>query len=155
MKAGRIVEDPSRDSNIDFLMPYQQVVDMWKETIAAAYDPAELYRRYAYNVENTFSKRIERVFNKERTSWANIKRGLRIMTNLLLRVGIASDYRSVFWRFALPLIRAGRIEDVAHVGLVSHHLIWFAREAVSGHQAASLYAHQSRSKRTIGPPRTA
>lgn len=153
--AGRLVEDPCRDSNIDFLMPYQQVVDMWKETIAAAYDPAELYRRFAYNCEHTFSNRIERVFSKERTSWANIRRGLRIMKNLLLRVGIAADYRATFWAFALPLLRAGRIEDVAHVGLVSHHLIWFAREAISGEQAASLYAHRSRSRRSIGTARAA
>jgi radical SAM superfamily enzyme YgiQ (UPF0313 family) len=145
--AGRLIEDSSRDSNIDFLLPYEQVVGMWKQTIAAAYDPDTLYRRFAYNCENTFSKRIERVFNKERTSWANIRRGLRIMTNLFLRVGIASGYRRTFWRFAWPLLRAGRIEDVAHVGLVSHHLIWFAREAVSGEQAASLYSHHTRSKR--------
>ena len=111
--------------------------------------------RYAYNCDRTFSRRIERVFNKERTSWANIKRGLRIMTNLLLRVGIRSDYRRVFWRFALPLLRKGRIEDVAHVGLVAHHLIWFAREAVSGEQAASLYSHHPRSKRRIGAARAA
>ncbi len=149
-KENRIVDDASRDSNIEFVMPYQQVVNMWKETIAAAYDPDELYRRFAYNCEHTFSKRIERVFSKERTSWANIRRGLRIMKNLLLRVGIGSDYRRVFWRFALPLLRAGRIEDVAHVGLVAHHLIWFAREALKDEQAASLYSHHTRSKRTIG-----
>jgi hopanoid C-2 methylase len=65
------------------------------------------------------------------------------MTNLLLRVGLLSDYRRTFWTMAWPLLRAGRVEDMIHVSLVAHHLITFAREAVSGRQNASFYSSRS------------
>ena len=69
------------------------------------------------------------------------------MTNLMLRVGLAADYRRVFWRMAWPLLRAGRVEDVIHIGLVAHHLITFARDAVAGKQNASFYSAKARGRR--------
>jgi len=57
-----------------------------------------------------------------------------------------SDYRRTFWKLALPLLRAGRIEDLIHIGLVGHHLVEFTREALSGRQNASFYAPNIRLK---------
>jgi hopanoid C-2 methylase len=69
-----------------------------------------------------------------------MRKGLRIMANLMLRVGLMADYRQVFWRMAWPLLRQGRIEDVIHVSLVAHHLITFARDAAAGRENASFYS---------------
>jgi hopanoid C-2 methylase len=138
--AGRIVDDPQRESNVDFLLPYDEVVDMWRRCIAEIYSPEELYRRFAWNLEHTYRNRIRPPASPQRASWSNLRRAARIFTNLVLRVGLVGDYRGTFWRTARPLLRQGRIEDVIHVALVAHHLITFAREAVLGEQNASFYS---------------
>jgi radical SAM superfamily enzyme YgiQ (UPF0313 family) len=137
---GRLVDDPARESNVEFLLPYETVVQGWRQVIAEAYRPAALYRRFAYNVERTYPNRIKPPASPQRASFANLRKGLRIMANLMLRVGLMADYRQVFWRMAWPLLRQGRIEDVIHVGLVAHHLITFARDAVAGRENASFYS---------------
>ena len=141
---GRIVEDPERDSNVVFLRPYATVSDEWRDCIAQAYEPKELYRRFAYNVEHTYPHRLKPPASPERASWSNIRKGLRIMANTLLRVGLLADYRRTFWDLAWPLLKAGRIEDVIHVALVAHHLIAFTRDAVSGRHNASFYSTRLR-----------
>jgi hypothetical protein len=64
---------------------------------------------------------------------------------VLCSVGLRSDYRRTFWRFATPLLRRGDVESVLHVSLVAHHLVKFARECVRGDEAASFYAQKERS----------
>ena len=145
-RENRIVEEPGRESNVVFRRPYNEVVASWKRCIAEAYEPAALYRRFAYNCEHTYPNRIQADFGSERASWSNIAYGARIMKNLFLRVGAMSDYRRTFWKLALPLLRAGRIEDLIHIGLVGHHLVEFTREALSGRQNASFYAPNIRLK---------
>jgi radical SAM superfamily enzyme YgiQ (UPF0313 family) len=143
-RENRILEEPGRESNVVFRLPHDEVVSAWKHLIAEAYEPDALYARFAHNVEHTFVNRIRPAFGAERASWQNIALGMRIMSSLFLRVGVLSDYRRVFWKLALPLLRAGRIEDLIHIGLVAHHLIAFTREAVSGLQNASFYASGAR-----------
>ncbi len=77
--------------------------------------------------------------SKQRVNPRNIRSALRIMANLLVRVGIMSDYRDVFWRMARQTLAKGDIEAMIHIGMVSHHLITFAREAAAGRQGASFY----------------
>jgi hypothetical protein len=148
-REGRIVEEEGRESNVVFRRPYDAVVASWRRCIAEAYDPAALYARFAYNCEHTYPNRIRPDFGPARASWSNIATGLRIMKNLFLRVGAQSDYRRTFWNLALPLLRAGRIEDLIHIGLVGHHLVEFTREALSGTQNASFYAPTVRSKERV------
>ena len=73
---------------------------------------------------------------------AMIGRGLSVLARLLWHVGIRGegDYRGAFWRFALPLLRRGRLEPLLHYALMAHHLIVFAREATAGRLNASHYA---------------
>ncbi|EQD51645.1 radical SAM domain-containing protein, partial [mine drainage metagenome] len=104
------------------------------------YSPEAVYERFAWNTAHTYPNRKLLPASSARASWSNVGRGLTIMTNLLFKVGIASDYRATFWRTAWPLLRRGRVEEVIHVGLVAHHLISFAREAVAGRQNASYYS---------------
>jgi len=73
-------------------------------------------------------------------TWANLRRGVSILARLIWHVGVRSHYRRTFWRFAWRRLRRGEIDFLIMVGLVSHHLILFAREASSGRRAASHYS---------------
>ncbi len=53
----RLVFDESRESNVEFLMPYEQVIEMWRRCITTAYEPEFLYQRFAYNMEHTYPNR--------------------------------------------------------------------------------------------------
>ncbi|WP_232224171.1 B12-binding domain-containing radical SAM protein [Mastigocladopsis repens] len=141
-KEGRIVFDENRESNIEFLMPYEQVVEMWRRCITTAYEPDYLYQRFAYNMEHTYPNRIAVPNSPARTSWANIRKGLTLMTNILLRVGVFGNYRKTFWKMARPALKQGNIENLIHVGLVGHHLIQFAAECTRGDESASFYSQK-------------
>jgi radical SAM superfamily enzyme YgiQ (UPF0313 family) len=142
---GRLVEDPLRESNVRFRLPYDEVVDTWRRCMAEAYAPERVFRRFAHNAAHTYPNRIKPPASQERASWRNLGRGLGILARLLVKVGLLSDYRATFWALAGPLLRAGRIEDVIHVGVVAHHLITFARSAASGQQNASFYSERTHS----------
>jgi radical SAM superfamily enzyme YgiQ (UPF0313 family) len=143
---GRLVVDvPGRESNVDFKLPYEQMVEMWRKTFLAAYEPEALYRRFRYHVENVFPNRITPPNSKQRVNLRNIRTAFRIVANLLVRVGLLSDYRNVFWRMAKETLAKGNVEALIHIGMVSHHLITFAREAGSGRHGASFYNQEARS----------
>jgi len=139
---GRLNFDENRESNVEFLMPYDEVVEMWRRCITAANDPAFLYQRFAYNVEHTFCNRITPPLSPARLSKQNILKGLWIMANLILRIGVLSNYRKTFWKMAGPKLKTGNVENLIHIGLVAHHLITFAQECGRGEQDASFYAQK-------------
>ncbi|MEH1965812.1 B12-binding domain-containing radical SAM protein [Nostoc sp.] len=139
---GRLVFDESRESNVEFLMPYEQVVEMWRRCITTAYEPEFLYQRFAYNMEHTYPNRIEVPNSPSRTSGANIRKGLTYLTNILLRIGLFSNYRQTFWKMAKPALKAGNIENLVHVGLVGHHLIKFAQDCAKNEESASFYSQK-------------
>jgi len=141
---GRLVSAQGRESNIEFLMPYEQVVEMWRRCITTAYEPEFLYQRFAYNTEHTYPNRIVVPNSSARVSWANIRKGLIIAFNILIRVGLFGHYRKTFWEMALPALKAGNIEQVIHVGLIAHHLIQFATECAIGDESASFYSQKVR-----------
>lgn len=144
---GRLNFDEKRESNVEFLMPYDDVVEMWRRCITTAYDPDFLYQRFAYNVEHTFRNRIKPPLSPARLSKQNIRKGLWIMANLVLRIGVLSNYRKTFWKMAAPKLKTGNIENLIHIGLVAHHLITFAQECDRGEQAASFYAQKATAQR--------
>jgi radical SAM superfamily enzyme YgiQ (UPF0313 family) len=144
-REGRLVFDEGRESNIDFLMPYQEVLKMWHKCISTAYEPEFLYQRFAYNVAHTYPNRWP-VPAKSQATWKNIQKGLKILANILLRVGVFSDYRPTFWRMARPALQEGNIESLIHVALVSHHLIKFTQECLQGEESASFYSQKVRSQ---------
>lgn len=143
-KEQRLVGDENRESNVEFLMPYEQVLEMWRRCITCAYEPEFLYQRFAYNLENTYPNRIQVPNSPARISRANIIKGLTYLTNILVRVGIFSNYRQVFWEMARKAIKKGDIEGLIHVGLVGHHLIKFAAECAIGEESASFYSQRIR-----------
>jgi len=136
----RLVPEAGRESNVAFRLPYETVIDMWRRCITAAYDPAALYARFAYQVEHTYARRKDYPSNPQRASWANVRMGLGILARLLWNVGVLGAYRRTFWGMAWPALKARKIEPLIHAALVSHHLIEFTRDCVQGLGESSFYA---------------
>src|SRR6267378_907639 len=136
----RLVPEAGRESNVAFRLPYETVIDMWRRCITAAYDPAAVYARFAYQVEHTYARRKDYPSNPQRASLANVRMGLGILARLLWNVGVLGAYRRTFWRMAWPALKARKIEPLIHVALVSHHLIEFTRDCVQGLGESSFYA---------------
>ena len=139
-----IEDDDDRESNVDFVMPYEEVVAMWRDVMARAYAPEILFGRYEHQAVHTWPNRFPRPASPQRASWRNIRMGLIVLSKVLWKVGVRSDFRRVFWRYAWPKLKQGEIESVIHAGLVSRHLIRFAREAASGAANASHYSAKLR-----------
>jgi radical SAM superfamily enzyme YgiQ (UPF0313 family) len=139
-RENRLNHDESRDSNVEFLLPYDTVVQSYRRCISIAYEPEKVFARYEHLCENTNVNRLKVPVSPESRSWANIKRGLVILRNIFWKVGVLGDYRKVFWRFAWRRLRRGDLEGLISSTLMAHHLIMFARAAVSGRQNASNYS---------------
>jgi radical SAM superfamily enzyme YgiQ (UPF0313 family) len=133
-------DDESRDSNVKFLLPYDEVVSSWKRCMEIAYDPEKMFERWRYQCDYTFRNRLKVPLSPEMKSWANIRRGLIMLRNIFWKVGVLGDYRRAFWKFALGRLRRGDIEGLIQSVLIGHHLIVFARAASSGRQNASNYS---------------
>ena len=140
---GRLAPDQGRESNVVFRLPYDQVVESWRRLVGDIYRPEELFRRFAHACAHVYPHRLK---VSRRVSRAEVARGLWLLFKVLVSQGVLADYRRPFWRLAGPLLRAGRIEDLIHVALVSHHLIRFAREAVAGRENASFYSSRLRER---------
>lgn len=138
-REGRLTDDEDLESNVVFRRPYGEVVEGWRRCIAAAYEPTALFARFEHQIEATYAHRL----TPPRTvNWADVKRGLAILSRVLWTCGVAASYRREFWAFAWPRLRRLDIERVIAVGTVAHHLISFAREASQGRQNASFYSHK-------------
>jgi hopanoid C-2 methylase len=136
----RLVHDESRDSNVDFLLPYEQVISSWRKCMEVAYRPEKLFARYQHQCEFTSKNRIKAPVSSKQFNWANIRRGLVMLRKIFWKVGVLGDYRKVFWKFAWRRLRQGDIEGLIASATISHHLIMFARAASGGQQNASNYS---------------
>jgi hypothetical protein len=141
---GRLVADAGRESNIEFKLPYETVLGMWRRCIAEAYTPEAVYARFAYNQRHTYPNRRAFPPNAARASWRNVVMGFAMLGRILWRVGVRGDYRGTFWRMAKPALRRGAIEQLIHVSVVSHHLIQFTRDCARGAGEASFYVDRHR-----------
>jgi hopanoid C-2 methylase len=139
-RENRLVHDESRDSNVQFLLPYDDVVASWRRCMEAAYEPARLFARYQHQCDTTYAKRLKVPVSDELKTWPNIRRALVILRNIFWKIGLLGDYKRPFWKFAFAQLRRGDIESLISVSLISHHLITYAREASRGHQNASNYS---------------
>jgi radical SAM superfamily enzyme YgiQ (UPF0313 family) len=139
-RENRLNHDEGRDSNVEFLLPYDHVVGEWRRCMRIAYAPEKLFERYEYQCEFTFANRVKLPVSKARLNWPNIRQALVILRNVFWKVGVLGPYRKVFWKFALKRLRRGDIEGLLSAALVGHHLITFAREASIGNQNASNYS---------------
>jgi radical SAM superfamily enzyme YgiQ (UPF0313 family) len=145
-KEGRLYHGDDRETNVEYVLPYDDVIAMWRKTIAAAYDPAALYERFRHFADYTFKRRITPPNSGARVNPRNILRGLAILFKVLTIVGVFSSYRKTFWKLCGPMLRQGRIEPLLHIGIVGHHLITYARGALAGDFNASHYSWRTRNK---------
>jgi radical SAM superfamily enzyme YgiQ (UPF0313 family) len=137
-REGRLLSDPGdRESNVEFLRPYDSVVASWRDTVTQVFTPSALYRRFAYQLEHTYPNRCRRPPRK--VTAADLRRGFEVLGRVLWHVGVRGDYRGEFWAMALPLLRAGRIEKLIHIATVTHHLVTFAREVADGTAEKCFY----------------
>ena len=137
-------EDSERESNVEFMLPYDDVLAMWRACMAKAYRPDILFARYEHQMRATRPNRLKRPKSRQRLSQRNIAKGLVILARILWIVGVRGDYRHTFWQFTLRRLVRGQIEPVLSVGLCAHHLITFAREACAGRGNASHYSAKAR-----------
>jgi radical SAM superfamily enzyme YgiQ (UPF0313 family) len=146
-RAGRLIESDTRESNVDFLLPFDEVLRMWRDTMAEAYEPAALFARYEYQAAHTYPNRWPRPRSPQRASWRNIRMASSLLVKIVWDIGVRSDYRRIFWAFAWPKLRRGEIDTVIQVGLVARHLIAFARQATAGEASASHYSMKVQERR--------
>jgi radical SAM superfamily enzyme YgiQ (UPF0313 family) len=137
---GRIVDDPWLESNVRFNRPYASVLGDWRRCMEELYRPEALWERLAWNAEHTYPNRIKPPPSSPYRGWTDAAKGLKIAANLLYKVGLAADWRRLFWKHAAPLLARGDIREALHMAVISHHLIGFARDAVAGETRASFYA---------------
>ena len=143
-KAQRLADDPSLESNVRFLRPYDEVVATWRRCIAYANDPERLFSRFHHQVDATYVNRIIPPA-KGKLNWANLSGALVLAFRVFWHIGVLSDYRKPFWRAARHAMRRGQIDAVLGIGFIAHHLIQFTREALRGEQNASYYSTKARS----------
>jgi radical SAM superfamily enzyme YgiQ (UPF0313 family) len=143
MKAGRVIENADdRDSNVDFLIPYEEVVARWKDVIGYIYDATNLYARYAHNASHTYIHRVTPKNPLKQLTWANIKRGVGSLARIIWYCGLRSHYKKVFWKMFWTEMKRGQVENVFQIAMVAHHLIVYSRECLEGKLQASNYSER-------------
>jgi radical SAM superfamily enzyme YgiQ (UPF0313 family) len=143
-KADRLaLNDDSRESNVVFLRPHDEVVEMWRRSIAHANDPEKLFERFRYQVDATYANR-KVTPAKGKLTWPNLRNGAVMAWRVLLYLCLLSDFRKPFWRMAKHALRQGQIDGMMGAAFMSYHLIQFTREALRGDQNASYYSAKKR-----------
>jgi radical SAM superfamily enzyme YgiQ (UPF0313 family) len=140
---GRLLEDDGRESNVVFLRPHDEVVAMWRRSIAYANDPEKLFERFRYQVDATYANR-KVTPAKGKLTWNNLRFGAVMAWRVLWHLYLLSDFRKPFWRMAKHAIRQGQIDGMMGAAFMGYHLIQFTREALRGDQNASYYSAKKR-----------
>lgn len=136
--SGRLVNIAGRESNIAFLLPYQEVEKSWLECIRKAYDPGAVYDRFDHQITHTYPFRRSNA--RTRPAPRLVLRGVSALLRAIWHAGIRSDYRGRFWRTAWPCLKKRKIEELIKVAIVSHYLILFARDCESGVAEKCFYS---------------
>jgi radical SAM superfamily enzyme YgiQ (UPF0313 family) len=142
---GRLLDDDSRESNVVFLRPHDEVVAMWRRSIAYANDPDKLFDRFRHQVEATYANR-KVTPAKGKLTWNNLRGGAVMVWRVLLHLCLLSDFRKPFWRTAKHALKHGQIDGLLGAAFMGYHLIEFTREALRGDQNASYYSAKKRTE---------
>jgi hypothetical protein len=150
-KAGRLSGDETRESNVVFLRPYDEVVATWRRSIAYANDPENLFARFRHQVDATYANR-KVTPAKGKLTWSNLRGGAVLIWRVLLHICLLSDFRKPFWRMAKYALRRGQIDGMLGAAFMGYHLIHFTREALRGDQNASYYSAKRTSAMAAAKP---
>jgi radical SAM superfamily enzyme YgiQ (UPF0313 family) len=142
---GRLLDDDSRESNVVFLRPHEEVVAMWRRSIAYANDPDKLFERFRHQVEATYANR-KVTPAKGKLTWNNLRFGAVMAWRVLLHLCLLSDFRKPFWRMVKHALKHGQIDGMMGAAFMGYHLIQFTREALRGDQNASYYSAKKRTE---------
>jgi len=145
---GRLVEGQTRESNVRFLRPYDEVVAMWRRCIAYANDPERLFDRFWHQVDRTYVNR-KPASARGMLTWSNLSGAAVMAFRIILYLVILADYRRPFLRAARHALRRGRFDAAFGIAFIGYHLIAFTREALRGEQNASFY---SQARKDLAPP---
>src|SRR5947209_13050024 len=96
-----VLDDEGRDSNVEFLLPYDEVVAAWKKCMEQAYRPEKLYARFQYQCDYTSANRLKVPVSPELKTWANISPALTMPPNFFWRFAGLGAYKRVFGKFPL------------------------------------------------------
>lgn len=151
LKANRLNSGEGRDSNIEYLQPYADVVASWKRVISEVYEPQTIYVRYAAQAWKTYPYRKRPVRPLEQLTWANVRRAVEVFSRIAWQVGICSNYRGEFWKMAWRELRQGNVESVFQIAMVAHHLITFGRECLTRDVQATAYSARRREEPVLCP----
>ncbi|HEY6255841.1 MAG TPA: B12-binding domain-containing radical SAM protein [Xanthobacteraceae bacterium] len=135
----RLVDDPARESNVRFLRPYDEVLAMWRRSIAYANDPERLFERFYHQVDATYVNR-KLAPARGKLTWHNLSGAAVLAFRIILYLAILSDYRRPFWRAARHAFHRKQYDGFFGIGVIGYHLIEFTREALRGEQNASFYS---------------
>ena len=139
-REGRLIEtEENLESNVRFKRPYDDVLNSWRRCIAYANDPERLFDRFYHQVEATYVNRMIPPA-RGKLKWSNLAGGAVLAFNVIVQLGLRSDYRKPFWRAFKHALRRGQIDGALGMGFIAHHLIKFTREALRGEQNASFYS---------------
>jgi hopanoid C-2 methylase len=117
---GRLIgDDAGLESNVRFLRPYDEVVAVWHRCIGYAYDPARLFARFAHQVDATYAHRMHAPM-RGRLTMRNLRKAFVLAFNVVLWIGLVSNYRRAFWRAAGHALRRGQIDAALGMGLVAY-----------------------------------
>jgi len=142
---GRLLEEDTGESNVVFLRPHDEVVGMWRRSIAYANDPEKLFERFRYQVDATYVNR-KVTPAKGKLTFNNLRMGAVMAWRIILHICLLSDFRKPFWRMAKYALKRGQIDGMMGAAFMAYHLIHFTREALSGTQNASHYSASNRTQ---------
>ncbi len=148
---GRLVDGQARESNVRFLRPYDEVVAMWRRSIAYANDPERLFDRFWHQVERTYVNR-KLAPARGKLTYANLSGAAVLAFRILWYLVIRSDYRRPFLRAARHALKRRQYDAAFGIAFIGYHLVEFTREALRGEQNASFY---SQARKDIAPPAAA
>ncbi len=138
--AGRLrKEDPSRDSNVEFLLPYEVVVEMWRTCVLRLYAPDAIYDRLDHQLRHTYPNRKAVSLSRSSLSWAEVWYGLGVLGAVFWHVSVRSHYRRRFWRTAWAALRQGRVQELVALAMQAHHMILYATECARDEVLKSNY----------------
>lgn len=110
--ANRLHSGEGRDSNIEYLQPYEEVVGNWKRVIRETYETRKTYERYATQAKRIYLHRKRSVRPLDQLTWPNLWRAIEIFARIIWRVGICIDYRKEFWIMTRRELRQGNVDSV-------------------------------------------
>jgi hopanoid C-2 methylase len=143
----RLDNDLTRESNVRFLRPYDEVVAMWRRSIAYANDPQRLFNRFHHQVEATYVNR-KLAPARGKLTWSNLSGAAVLAFRILLYLVILSDYRRPFLRAAGHALKHRQYDAAFGIAFIGYHLVEFTREALRGQQNASFY---SQARKDLAP----